>query len=85
MSGAAFKPNRDVMPALARTPVKSSHLRSVGYDPVNQHMQIEFRDGSVYDYPGVPPAAHTGLMSAPSKGKYYRSAIRPRHPAIKRK
>ncbi len=59
-----------------RTPVTSSDLKSVGYDPESQPLEIEFHGGGVYRYDGVPEAVFDGLMSAPSKGKYFHAHIR---------
>jgi hypothetical protein len=40
-----------------RTPVSSSNLSSVGYDPDEQILEIEFNGGRVYQYYDVPPSA----------------------------
>lgn len=50
--------------------VESSNLRAVGYDQNNAILEIEFRDGSAYEYYDVPQYEYDGLMSADSKGKY---------------
>lgn len=63
---------------MERTPVTSSNLQSVGYDPDNQILEVEFNDGSVYQYSGVPESEHEGLMSADSKGKYLFANIKKR-------
>lgn len=53
-----------------RTPVSSSNLTSVGYDPRSRVLEIEFHDGSVYQYSGVPESVYRGLMAADSHGRY---------------
>ncbi len=53
-----------------RQPVSSSHLRSVGYDMSRQILEVEFNDGGVYHYFGVPERVFRGLMGAGSKGGY---------------
>ena len=43
---------------MIRQPVTSSNLRTVGYDPITRTLEIEFQDGAVYQYDGVPPDVH---------------------------
>lgn len=59
-----------------RTPVKSSNVSAVGYDPSTQTMEIEFKDGSVYHYHGVSSATHSDLISAKSIGKYVHANVK---------
>ncbi len=63
-----------------RQPVQSSNLRSVGYDPASQALEVEFQDGSVYQYSGVPASEYSGLMAASSKGSYLHEHIKDRYP-----
>jgi len=65
-------------PLLQSTPVKSSNLKSVGYDPKAEHLQVAFKSGETYDYFNVPPMVHQGLMFAKSKGKFLDDSIKPR-------
>lgn len=60
-------------------PVRSSNLRSVGYDPDSQTLEIAFRKGGVYEYFDVPQHVYEGLMAATSKGKYHWKHIRGRY------
>lgn len=69
---------------MERTPVSSSNISSIGYDSDSQVLQIEFHDGSVYDYSGVPPDEHAGIMSADSKGKYLHANIKNRYSFVRR-
>lgn len=57
-------------------PVDSSNLSAVGYDPVSQILRIRFRSGWIYDYYDVPENVYSGLMNAPSKGKYHNACIK---------
>jgi hypothetical protein len=59
-----------------RIPVSSSNLASVGYDEGSQILEIEFIDGSVYQYFNVPVRVFDGFMSAASHGKYFHRNIR---------
>jgi len=55
---------------MERTPVQSSSVSSVGYDRDSSTLEIEFLNGSVYQYFGVPESIFNGLMNAPSKGTF---------------
>jgi len=61
---------------MVRQPVSSSNLRSVGYDPGASILEIEFQDGSVYQYFEVPSKTYAGLMRADSKGSYLHENIK---------
>jgi hypothetical protein len=61
-------------------PVHSSAIRRVGYDPSTRQMKIEFEQGNIYDFCGVPLSIYQGLMNAGSKGAYYNEQIRDRYP-----
>ena len=54
-----------------RTPVSSSNLSSVGYDEDTQVLEVEFNNGGIYQYFGVPAAVYEGLMNAVSHGQYF--------------
>lgn len=56
---------------MQRESVSSSNLRSVGYDPSTEMLEIEFHSGGVYQYSGVPAAVYNGLMAASSHGSYF--------------
>lgn len=68
---------------MERTPVSSSNIASIGYDEDNQILEIEFNDGSVYQYSGVPSSDYDGIMNADSKGKYLHANIKNRYPFVK--
>ncbi len=61
-----------------RQSVSSSNLRSVGHD--GSTLEVEFRNGSVYQYSGVPKSVSRALLSAGSKGGYFNDYIRDRYP-----
>ncbi len=65
---------------MLRQPVTSSHLQSVGYDPASRILEVEFTNGSIYQYTGVPAAIYQELMAAPSHGTYFAQYIRTRYP-----
>lgn len=59
-----------------RINVKSSNIQSIGYDPESKLLEIEFRNGSIYQYNNVPLNEHKSLMSASSHGSYFNKNIR---------
>lgn len=63
-----------------RTPVSSSNLRSVGYDPGTNTLEIEFLNGGIYQYSGVPESVYRGLMAAESHGRYFHAHIKDVYP-----
>ncbi len=60
-------------------PVQSSAINAVGYDPLTGRMDIEFAEGNVYPFCGVPQSVFDGLLSASSVGGYYNQYIRDRY------
>ncbi|MEW6742535.1 MAG: KTSC domain-containing protein [Planctomycetota bacterium] len=63
-----------------RPPVRSSNIRSVGHDPASSSLQVEFHNGGIYQYSGVPETVYQGLMQASSKGIYFHNHIKDRYP-----
>ena len=61
---------------MIRTPVESSNLVGVGYDPATTTLEIEFTNGAVYQYFDVPQAVYEALMATDSKGRYLASNIK---------
>jgi hypothetical protein len=61
---------------MERTPVSSSNLRSVGYDPRTSTLEVEFMHGGVYSYSNVPEDEYKSLMSASSHGSYFNANIK---------
>jgi len=59
-----------------RVPVSSSNLASVGYDAESKVLEIEFQNGSIYQYFNVPANIYSGLMSAASHGRYFDAYIK---------
>jgi hypothetical protein len=68
---------------MLRSPVTSSSLAAVGYDPADQVLEVEFTSGSVYQYIGVPVAVYTELLAAPSLGSYLARRVKPRYPVLR--
>ena len=56
---------------MERIIVKSSNLKSVGYDEKKEILEIEFHKGGIYQYFNVPKHIYETLMDASSLGKYH--------------
>lgn len=61
-----------------RLSVKSRILRSAGYDDQSRILEIEFQNGLVYRYSGVPPKVFADLMHSGETGKYFSEKVRPK-------
>jgi predicted DNA-binding antitoxin AbrB/MazE fold protein len=61
--------------AMQRPPASSS-LTSVAYLPKSEALEIEFHDGSVYLYFGVPASVYDELTGADSRGRYFNAHVR---------
>lgn len=59
-----------------RQAIRSTNIRSVGYDPATMTLEIEFRNGRVYEYLAVPESVYLGLLTASSKGSYFNQYIK---------
>lgn len=59
-----------------RDPVASSNLTSVGYDEAAQTLEVEFLNGTVYQYYNVGSDLYEQFMRAPSKGQFLNTYIR---------
>ena len=61
---------------MERYPVNSSHLVSVGYDASSWTLEIEFNDGSVYQYFDVAELEYQELVNSSSVGQYFHNNIK---------
>lgn len=68
---------------MVRTPVSSSNIAAIGYDENTQTLEVEFKDGSVYSYTGVPSGEYEGFRSSDSMGKYLHANIKNRYSFFK--
>lgn len=59
-----------------RTSVTSSNLASIGYDPGSLMLEVEFKDGSVYQYFDVSETVYQEFMRAGSKGQFLNANIK---------
>jgi hypothetical protein len=62
-----------------RQMVKSSNLKSIGYDQSSNILEIEFLSGQLYQYFKVPSQIYLALMKATSKGSYFHANIKEKY------
>jgi hypothetical protein len=60
---------------MERKKVNSDKIRSVGYEPSSQTLEVELSDGSIWQYTRVPSEVHRRFLAAPTMGSYYRDNI----------
>jgi hypothetical protein len=60
---------------IERTEVTSSNIRSLGYRLSSFLLQVEFKDGSIYNYYGVPESIYNEFLKSTSKGKFLNNNI----------
>lgn len=65
------------------SPVTSSNLKAVGYDPASQALEVHFKNGTRFRYAKVPPEAHAELMAAESPGGHFHRHIRARYEGVR--
>ena len=61
---------------IERSPVKSSNIKSVGWNPADKTLAVEFADGSIYHYHDVEKDIHEGLVGSKSVGSYLHTNIK---------
>lgn len=61
--------------------LNSSAIKKVGYDESTQKMRVQFPNGTVQEFDGVPPEKFVSLTGAHSHGGYFNSRIRNQYPA----
>ena len=55
---------------------QSSHIQAHDYDPESKTMTIQFTNGAVYHYSGVPETEYYNFAQSPSPGAYFWSKMR---------
>ncbi len=59
-----------------RQSVSSANLSSVGYNESTEILEVQFQNGSIYQYHGVPKETHGQLVNAKSVGSFFSSNIK---------
>jgi hypothetical protein len=65
---------------MIREPVASTNLVSIGYDPQAETLEVEFSNGSIYQYYNVGGALYDQLIQASSKGQFLNTYIKNAYP-----
>jgi len=64
---------------MPRARVKSSVIAAISYDDSGRRLEVEFHNGRLYAYFGVPRTAYEALLTADSVGKYFNEEIKPNY------
>jgi len=59
-----------------REQVTSSTILSIGYDAASETLEVEFKNGGVYQYYNVPAVIHQQFMESGSKGQFHHANIK---------
>lgn len=65
---------------ISREPVSSTNIVSVGYDDATETLEVEFMNGTVYQYFNVGSDLYQQFLAAPSKGQFLNTYIRSAYP-----
>ena len=57
--------------------VKSTAIKSIGYDPNRRILRVQFPSGKIYEYSEVSLMDFAVFMNAPSKGSHFQHYIKP--------
>ncbi len=60
---------------MTRKPLSSGKLKSAGYDESSRVMEIEFKNGDVFEYKGVSRELYRQLMVSPSPSSFFEDKI----------
>lgn len=55
---------------MRREQVSSSSITSVGYDEPSETLEVEFQNGSIYQYYNVPQSIYAEFRAASSAGQF---------------
>jgi hypothetical protein len=61
---------------MLRQVVSSASVLSVGYDDTTETLEVEFWQGEVYRYTGVPRTVYDDLLRAESIGDFFNVHVR---------
>jgi hypothetical protein len=59
-----------------RKDIESSNIKSLGYDPETETLEVEFKSGQVYQYEGISGDLHRNMINADSVGSFFHSNIK---------
>jgi hypothetical protein len=61
---------------MMREPVASSNILSAGYDAPSETLEVEFQNGTVYQFYNISQELYDQFMGAPSKGRFFNIYIK---------
>ena len=61
------------------TPIDSTAVARVGYDPAKRVLRVEYTNERIYDYLNVPPQIYKQLLNADSAGEFVNLGIKPNY------
>ena len=65
---------------MERMPVSSSSIATIRYDIETQVLEVEYHNGGVYQYQGVPQETFEEFKNSSSKGNFLNQRIRKFYP-----
>ena len=68
---------------MKRKTVKSSNIKSVGYNMEKKILELEFNSNAIYHYKDVDTRTVVGFIFAESLGKYFSSNIKGKFEYVK--
>lgn len=57
-------------------PVTSSNIKSIGWDHELSILYVEFKNGKMYAYKGVPEEVYADFIHSESAGKFFYAQIK---------
>lgn len=60
--------------------VVSREIKWIGYEHKSSMLQVEFIEGRVYQYQGVPQDLYEQFLAAPSYGRFFEQRIKNHFP-----
>jgi predicted HD phosphohydrolase len=64
------------------TPVDSTCVKAISYDPESRRLDVKLHDGSRYAYDDVPWQTHRAMMKARSKGEFFNRIVKKKYPLL---
>ncbi len=61
---------------ILRRELTSASLKAVAYNRLLNELMVEFNNGSVYKYSGVPEEVYTNIIAAESAGRSFHTLVR---------
>lgn len=80
-AGKTAKPVGGPPSNIQMQPAQSSTVSAHGYDPASRTMQVQFKNGNVYQYKGVPQEIFNNYKNSESQGSYHQQNIKGRYEA----